>query len=182
MTVPHKRTAVGIACVCLLAGSTRIVNAQTVANSFDELANKLKPGQTISIRDDEGRRIDGNLTEVSASSIRIMSGGVQQTLTQDHVREITQTRRNTSRGMAIGLAAGLAVGLLSAVSDHTPCPPDLCVGLAIGGMIGAGGMGTGIGAALGAGSTHQEVVYRAPSTGKKRSAWCRWFECPTGKQ
>jgi hypothetical protein len=32
-----KTTAVGIACVCLLAGSARIVNAQTMANSFDEL-------------------------------------------------------------------------------------------------------------------------------------------------
>jgi hypothetical protein len=46
---------------------------------------KLKRGQTISITDDAGRRIDGRLTEVSASSIRVLSRGVQQTLTQDHV-------------------------------------------------------------------------------------------------
>jgi hypothetical protein len=82
MTV-RKRTAVGIACVCLFAGSTRIVNAQAVTNSFHELTGKLKPGQKISIRDDAGRRINGKVTEVSASSIRIMSGGVQQTLTQE---------------------------------------------------------------------------------------------------
>jgi hypothetical protein len=70
---------------CLFAGSARIVNAPVVANSFDELTGKLKPGQTISIRDDAGRRIDGKLTEVSASPIRVLSGGVQQTLTQEHV-------------------------------------------------------------------------------------------------
>jgi hypothetical protein len=56
-----------------------------MANSFDELTGKLKRGQTISITDDAGRRIDGRLTEVSASSIRVLSRGVQQTLTQDHV-------------------------------------------------------------------------------------------------
>jgi hypothetical protein len=33
----------------------------------------------------------------------------------------------------------------------------------IAGIIGLGGIGSGIGAAIGAGTTHQEVVYRAPA-------------------
>ena len=132
----QKVTALTIACWCFIGGFSSVVGAQTIAGSFGELSGRLKLGKVVSVTDDGGRTIKGKLTDLSATSLKVQVDG---------------------KGLLAGAALGLLVGINA--EDCFGCPGP--GGTAVVGAIGLGGLGAGIGAAIGAGTSRDRLVYRA---------------------
>jgi hypothetical protein len=158
----HKRIVTGIACICLLAGSVRTARAQAVVTSFGELAGKLKPGKTVYVTDDAGRRVKGKLLSLSASSLTLLAGADQETFRETQVRQLTEQRRYTGRGALLGLGIGAGVGAFGVLLTCGDCG-DWRLPFALAGAVAYGGIGAGIGAAAGASMTHERLVYGGPA-------------------
>jgi hypothetical protein len=157
----QKVTALTIACWWFIGGFSSVVGAQTIAGSFGELSGRLKPGKAVSVTDDAGRTIKGKLMDLSATSLKVLVDGQEETLPESRVREISERRRMTGSFAGLGLLAGAALGVLVGINaeDCFGCPGP--GGTAVIGAISLGGLGAGIGAAIGAGSWRDQLVYRA---------------------
>src|SRR4051812_12331459 len=146
----HKVTALTIACCCLLGGFSSAAGAQTTADSFAALGGTLKRGKTVSITDDTGRSVTGKLTDLSATSLKVLVDGKEETLQEARVREVTERRRMTGSFAKVGLLAGALAGVFIGLNaeDCFGCPGP--GGTALAGGLGVGGNWGGGGAALGA--------------------------------
>jgi hypothetical protein len=159
----RKKIAVTLGCYCLVAGFPSIAGAQTAANSFGELAAKLKPGKTVHVTDEAGRKVKGKITALSLSSLDVLVDGKDETFAENRVREITEQRRYTGSGAATGGAAGAIAGVLFGVFVGPRCS---CTGQAVAIGVGLfGGVGAGAGAAIGAARTYESIVYRSARPG-----------------
>jgi hypothetical protein len=159
----RTRIAVTLGCYCLVAAFPGTAGAQTAASSFGELAAKLKPGKTVHVTDEAGRKVKGKMTDLSPSSLDLLVDGKKETFAENSVREITQQRRSAGAGAATGGSAGAIAGVLFGVFVGPRCS---CTGEAIALGVGLfGGAGAGVGAAIGAARTHESVVYRSARPG-----------------
>ena len=113
--------------------------AQTVANSFDELRQVLKKGQTVVVTDASGQRTKGRVWDVSPSSVVVRSPEAR-TFTEGTVTEIRVTD-SLSNGALIGAAIGAGLATWDYLID--PSEPGNAVAFAMG-----IGMGTAIGAGI----------------------------------
>jgi hypothetical protein len=157
----HKVTALTIACCCLLGGFSSAAGAQTTADSFAELGGTLKRGKTVSITDDTGRSVTGKLTDLSATSLKVLVDGKEETLPEARVREVTERRHMTGSFARVGLLAGALAGVFIGLNaeDCFGCPGP--GGTALAGGLALGGIGAAVGAAIGAQKFHDRLVYRA---------------------
>ena len=90
--------------------------AQQPAESFAELSKLVKKGQVVFVEDETGRRVKGNVTDLSDSTLHLMTTGVAgREVTFDGSR-IARVSRVDSRvnGFLIGAAIGAAGGIYSA--------------------------------------------------------------------
>lgn len=159
----RKRIAVTLGCYCLVVGFPSMAGAQTAANSFGELAAKLKLGKTVHVTDEAGRKVKGKITDLSLSSLAVLVDGKEETFAENRVREITERRRYTGAGAATGLVAGGILGVVFGVAVGPRCS---CTGQAMAIGVGLfGGAGAGAGAAIGAARTYESVVYRSARPG-----------------
>jgi hypothetical protein len=155
----NKGAAVAVACCWLISGVARDAGAQMVASSFDQLGGRLKTGRTVVITEEGGRKTTGAIADLSESSLKLLVNGREQEFDGSRVRQITERRRNTAFGAANGLAVGAVLGVI--VGAMAP----ECFGCSKGGLIAVGalmlgGMGAGAGAAIGAATTSERLVYR----------------------
>ena len=159
----RKRIAVTLGCCCLVAGFPSMAAAQTAASSFGELAANLKPGQTVHVTDEAGRKVKGKMTALSLSSLDVLVDGKKETFAESRVREISERRRYTGSGAATGGAVGAIAGVLFGIAVGPRCS---CTGQAVAVGLGLfGGAGAGAGAAIGAARTYESVVYRSAGPG-----------------
>ena len=133
------------------------VPAQTVANSFEELRQVLKNGQTVVVTDAGGRRTKGQLADVSPSSL-VLFGPEARTFAEGTVKEIRGPDTLRSGMLAgLGVGAGAGLGMVAAMcADGPGCGPSVQVV----------GIAAGMGAAIGAGidallSNRGRVLYRS---------------------
>lgn len=134
--------------------------AQTAASSFGELAAHLKPGKTVHVTDETGRKVKGKMTALSLSSLEVLVDGKKEIFAESRVREITERRRYTGAGAATGGSAGAIAGVLFGVFVGPRCSctvQAVAIGLGL-----FGGAGAGAGAAIGAARSYESVVYRSP--------------------
>lgn len=135
------------------------------ATSFAELRLLIKPGEKISVTDSTGKTQQGQVAELSPSSIRLLVGGSSKDLPEADVVQITQ-RRGGHKGVTIGALSGLGVGAFLAVLVCTypiaECGTPRNKGSVIGGIGIVTAVGAGIGAALDAVIRHDLVVYKRP--------------------
>lgn len=84
--------------------------------------------------------------------------------------EVAEHRRYTKRGAAIGLLVGVALGIISATNDTKPCGTvsncEAEKGLDVIAVPLLGGVFAAVGAGIGAGISHDRLVYRAPAARK----------------
>ena len=158
----HKGIVVGMACMGLLAGSARTVRAQAVAGSFAELQGKIKRDRTVSITDGSGRTVKGKLADLSPTSLTLLEGHDRETFQEGKVLQLTELRRDTGKRALRGLAIGAPAGAIVPLVICNDCGESTS-GFATAGAIFFGGIGAGLGAAVGASRTHEQVLYRAPT-------------------
>ncbi len=88
------------------------VRAQDVATSFEELRDRIKPGETIYITDIRGATSKGRLVGLSASSLQVRIGSNTSApvgLLEGDVNNIVVERFDSLRnGMLAGFVAGAA--------------------------------------------------------------------------
>ena len=138
--------------VFLLAASP--APAQTVSNSFEELRQVLRKGQTVVVTDATGQRTKGKVADVSPSSLVVLVPDAR-TFTERTVSEIRITDP-VWNGALIGAAIGTGFAMWDYLID--PSEPGnaaiFTVAIGLGSAIGAG-----IDALVNRGGT---LVYAAP--------------------
>ncbi len=160
------RTAVASFAVMCVVGVN--LSAQAPATSFEELSGKLRIGSTVYVTDTSGRQTKAKLADLSPSSLELITREGRRTFDAATVQKITERRRNTGRGAKWGFLAGVALGVAGAVNDGEGCPPAGCQGMDSPFLLAAlvatiGGMGAGVGAIIGSGSTRDRLIYTAPT-------------------
>jgi hypothetical protein len=160
-------------CVVLGAlGSATVARAQNVS-SFRDLQVSLKGGERLTVTDKSGASTTGRLVALSDQSLRITSesaGAVD--FAEGSILRIDQLRSRKGKGALRGFVAGFVGGLVAvAVSPDTST-----VGPSKGSAIVPvaaifGGIGTGIGAIIGAARPERRIVFQAPIAVSGRS-WC----------
>jgi hypothetical protein len=112
--------------------------AQTVSNSFEELRQVLRKGQTVVVTDATGQRTKGKVTDVSPSSLVVLTPAAR-TFTERTVSEIRVTDR-VWNGALIGAAIGTGFAMWDYLID--PSEPGnavvFTVGIGLGSAVGAG--------------------------------------------
>jgi hypothetical protein len=145
------------------------------ARSFADLPATLKVGDRISVKDDNGKRVKGELGQWSPESLVVYTKGVlpaQHKFDRHQVAEIVAVD-STRDGFWIGFATGAVPGILLAAGVNSYCyneSPNHCPGAfpLLGGLFGlAGGL---IGQAVDGAVNRGPVLYApAPRSGRRAS-------------
>lgn len=144
MISPNRRRLGGL--VLAVAIVPNAASAQTVARSFDELQRTLKVGQTVFVTDKSGRQTKGEVADVSASSLVILTPDTR-TFVEGGVAEIRRTDR-LWKGALIGLGVGAIPGAVGGLSGCAQYSGHECVTGPLFGALVIGGIGAAIGAGI----------------------------------
>jgi hypothetical protein len=136
--------------------------AQAPATSFAELASVLKTGETVSVTDNAGRVVKGRVQQVSDTILVLGTDQGDLSLAAPNVRRIARPRHPVRKGALIGLGVGFPLGAIACVFCST--------GEHFGQAFALGGIGMGIGAAVGAAFPRERVVFERTVTGRPRAA------------
>jgi len=151
----------------LIAGAG---SASAQVDSFADLRQVVKKGQVVFVEDEKGERVEGNITELSDSSLQLMTTGVGGREVTIAANQVTRVSKADSRvnGFLIGAVAGVIPGLYFGYLVNTYCnneSADCRVAYPLfGGLLGlAGG---GIGYAIDGAIDGQQLVYtrRGPAS------------------
>ena len=161
------RTIAVLVALLSLAG---VAHAQAPATSFEELASRLKAGETVSVTIESGEVIRGEVERVSDTILALKRPGrdlaAQDVLRVDHSRTFKQ------RGALIGFGAGFSIGALGAASDDCrgsfgPCFSGPGGVLVLGGIVGL--WGAGVGTLVGAFIHTDRVIFLRARSGSART-------------
>jgi hypothetical protein len=89
--------------------------AQPTVDSFSELSKVVKKGQVVFVEDEAGQRVKGNITELSDSSLQLMTtgvGGREVTLAGSRITRVSRVDSRVN-GFLIGAAIGVGAGIYS---------------------------------------------------------------------
>jgi len=85
-----------------------------------QLAQTLKPEESVQIFDNEGSRLKARFSEVSTSGVTVMVNGQRRDLPLSEVKEIRHRRpERWWNGMVIGMVVGGVVGALAETSSNS---------------------------------------------------------------
>jgi hypothetical protein len=142
--------------IILVAGTAQ---AQELAGTFDQLRVLVKPGDTLTIVDDSGQRIQGKVSSVSASALSVTISGTPRQFLSTEVNTIEKRGPDSLKnGALIGLAVGGGIGAagmiaLAATAESNPGA------FVVAGVLMYGGIGAGIGAGFDALIEGRRVIY-----------------------
>jgi hypothetical protein len=155
-----------IAVVLLLVAAT--AEAQELAGTFDQLRVLVKPGDTLTVVDDAGQRVEGNVSSLSASALSLTVSGTTRQFRSTDVNTIEKRGPDSLKnGALIGLAIGGGIGAAGMIALAATAE-DNVVGLAAVGMLMYAGSGAGIGTGVDALIEGRRVIYAR--SGSARSA------------
>jgi len=160
---PTKGIVTGLACFVLVTAFCGTAQAQTTADSFENMAGRLAASEkTVHVTTESGGKMKGKLLELSGSSFTMLVGRERRTLQKSEIQEVSEIRRHAGKGALIGTGIGAALGFVGVLAACGDCG-DESLGFALAGAIAYGGMGAGIGALAGAATQTERVIYRAPT-------------------
>jgi hypothetical protein len=141
--------------------------AQEVASTLDQLRVLLRPGDTVRVTDDAGQEFRATILELSSTSLALLRSGQRRDLTVDGIQRITRSQHgDLAAGAKWGFGTGAGFGVLMtalAISSYdgrcNGCAPYVIAAGAV-----YGGIGAGIGVAIAAASTHQQLVFNKAGT------------------
>jgi hypothetical protein len=154
------RTAI-CSVVALLMSSS--VSAQTA----DEIQQRVKDGQKVSVTDSEGREFSGRVVGKTNSALTIVKGQRRSEISYDRITSIDRPKDSIWNGAVFGLLVGAGVGFAAAegvnLCDAPTCPPSDGIGLGI--VIGSG-IGALVGSGIDALMRRERNIYRRPGTAR----------------
>jgi hypothetical protein len=126
----------------------------------------VRPGDTVSVTDVNGREVSGRITDLSASSLALTVEGSPREWREAEVATIKQRRGDSlANGALIGLGVGAgvaAVGIAMWVNSDT-YEGETTAGEAVGVTFLYGGLGAAIGTGIDALITRRQVVFERRS-------------------
>jgi len=105
-------------------------------DTFDDLARKIRQGQTVIVIDQQGGRTQGRVESVSATAL-VVDYGRSQTFAPSEVRLVKKPDHMWD-GAIKGAALGLIPAVLFGALDCDDCAPGALVALSVGVGAGAG--------------------------------------------
>jgi hypothetical protein len=150
LTAPRFVVAILLSTVAPTAAQAQVVT------TFDELSQRLRPGQTVTVFDVDGARVRGRLLSLTGGEIAVRSD-VAITIGRNRVRQITRCCDPVRNGALIGGIALGVVGFMSGVNFAGRT--EVGDGLMFAAMLGS--LGAGVGAGVDALIRGDVVVYRA---------------------
>ena len=168
-TKPGQRTGwlLAAAIAASAATASRAGAQEVVATSFDQMKMLVRPGDTVTITDAAaGRRMTGQLAELSSTTIALLVDGSRRELTAEGVATVHQRRSaSLGRGAKIGAAIGGTLGVMGAVGVASSCNRN-CDGVApfvISAVLAETAFGAGVGVGIAAITRRDALVYTRPS-------------------
>lgn len=143
----------GLALVALLPADAA---AQEVAQSFGELPDVLKNGQTVVVTDENSRTMKGRALDVTTESFDLL-GRERWTFVEDSVARIKRVDPLWN-GVLIGALGGLAFAGIAAATCNREEDAEACAAGAAVGWLVATPMGAGIGLLVDA--VNRPTIYR----------------------
>ena len=137
------------------------------AQTFEDLASRSKPGDSVYVTDSEGREVRAKIDGLSPSSLTIWAGGDRRELSESQVAMVRRGSDSLWNGAAIGAATGFAT-LALLLASVCPCNADFYAGEWIVPVMGYGGIGAGVGVAIDLAIRKGRVIYQKP-TGRTAS-------------
>ncbi len=159
MSADHSQLSCA-ALLLVLAVSVPITGeAQDVASSLDDLRELVRVGDEVIVTDLQGRQTEGRVVGISSSSLGLMVGGVRTDFAEDALDTVSgrDSRWNgTLWGLGVGgvLGAWLNRGLVKEYGRE-----DIGVGESVAFIVGAAGVGAGIGFAVDALIKGRRLIY-----------------------
>ena len=100
--------------VLLVLGCAHAAIAQAPVDSFAELPQVVQKGNTVFVQDDNGERTKGKISELSATSIQLMTGGFRNRTLTFPAERVARVSKVDSKwnGFVIGIIAGAVPGLV----------------------------------------------------------------------
>jgi hypothetical protein len=143
----------------LVIMATASAEAQELAGTFDQLRVLVKSGETLTVIDNGGARIRGQLSQLSGSSLILNVSGLDREFQSSQVDAIEKRgpdplKNGALTGFVIGGVLG-GVGL-AALTDGTGT--GNVAAAVLGGLL-YGGMGAGIGVGVDALIEGERVIY-----------------------
>jgi hypothetical protein len=161
MTSSYRHCLRIVALIVLVAASAE---AQQIAGTFDQLRVLVKPGDTLTITDGSGARVQGKLSELSGSSLRLNVSGAQREFQESNIDTISQRRPDSLRNGALtGLAVGGGLGGLF-IAAMIAADDGGAAGWAVAGALFYAGIGAGIGTGIDALIEGRQVIYAGSSS------------------
>ncbi len=120
---------------------SRVGNAQSAGDSFAELQQRLKPGETVFVTDRQGRETRGTVGRLSDTSLLIFVSGDQREIPSTEIIRIEKPDPVWNGSLIGGALLGFSFmgGAGASCSPHCArdVPLGLLVGAALGGFLGA---------------------------------------------
>jgi hypothetical protein len=155
-----------IAALIILVAAT--AEAQELAGTFDQLRVLVKPGDTLTVVDDSGQRVEGKVSSLSASALSLTVSGTPRQFLSTDVNSIEKRGPDSLRnGALIGLAIGGGIGAAGMIALAATAEDNVGAFMAIGVLM-YGGIGAGIGTGFDALIEGRRVIYAR--SGSARSA------------
>ena len=161
--------ALGFVLTVMSAASARAQDAQAI-DSFRQLQVLVKLGDTITITDSTGRKAEGSLLALSASTLVLLAEGRRRELQEHEVAAISQRRPDSLKngalwGLGAGAASGFVLSGLGSAAASIWDGPDASVsaGHVVAGTVLMAGIGTGIGMAVDALIKSDRLIYSRSS-------------------
>jgi hypothetical protein len=160
--------------IVLLAGVLFAIGAlpsaaQTAPPAFDDLRAEAHRGKTVYVTDHSGVTVKGRVVKISPQSIELLVHDGSREWPASDVAWITERRRHAGRGALAGLAIGATFGAILVIADSgcgnqssRGCAGDNAEWMLFLGAL-FGGIGGGAGAAIGAVTRTEHLLYAGPS-------------------
>ena len=152
-------TRILLALVTVVATSS-LAGAQDI--SFDRLALLVNQGDTITVTDADGRRLHGQILDLSPSTLTLQTGAIRHELDGSEVSVVRGRERDPLRnGALIGFAVGAGYVVSLAVRYRIDDPAMVYFAFLM------GGAGAGIGVGLDSLHEDSRVIYRAAPSDRR---------------
>lgn len=146
-----------VTAVALLLGWSHAASAQGIARSFDQLQLLVRSGDSVTVRDEQGRETSGKIESLSATTLTVGRGDARREFREADVTTIHQRRQDS---LGNGALWGLGIGAALAAVPIALC--EDCGGEAVAVALVYGGLGAGIGVGIDALIARQQVIFQRP--------------------
>jgi hypothetical protein len=125
--------------VAILAAPS-LASGQT---AVDRLPSDVAPGLIVSVVEDDGRKIEGRVREISERGLVLSRGGTSEEIRLDRIVRIDKPD-SLKNGALAGLGVGLALGAFSALAQPEGSEPEWVFAAIVSNGIAWTLLGTGI--------------------------------------